>query len=227
MATVAREIINRNGYSDRIDVIAKNSRDLALGVDLEQPAELLFCDIFANDMMGWEPLRLLADARRLLAPGSPVVPAAGAFRVALANWGGYDRFCRLDRPGGFDLSPFDGFISPAIGVEIGDSSLALLSHDVEALRFDFASTSQSQSDRIEVILEATDECHANGIVGWTRLELDAETVLEARPAPGTTFYQSPLFYPLPRPVPLQRGGKLRIGVTHDARRLIIWPFGAV
>jgi SAM-dependent methyltransferase len=227
MAAVAREIVDRNGYSDRIDVVAKNSRDLAIGIDLDRPAELLFCDIFANDMLGWEPLRVLADARRLLAPGSRVIPAAGAICIALAVWSGYERFCRVDGPAGFDMSPFGSFVSPAVGLEIGDPGLALLSHDTEAFRFDFAAASQTQSGRMEVVLEATQDCNVQGIAEWTRLELDADTVLEARPAPGTTFYQSPLFYPLPQPIALQRGGKLRVGVAHDGRRLIIWPIGAV
>jgi len=223
MAAIAREVIALNGYSDRIDVVSKGSHDLVVGVDLDRPAELLFCDIFANDMLGWEPLRMLADARRLLVPGAPVVPAGGAICLALADWQGYERFCRLERPAGFDLSPYEPLIAPAVGVEIGDPDLALLSREVDAFRFDFAAASHPSSERIEVVLEATGACTARGIVEWTRLELDADPVLEARPAPGTAFYQSPLFYPLPEPIALRRGGKLHARVAHDGKRLIMWP----
>jgi len=225
MAAIAREIVALNGYSDRIDVVAKNSRDLAVGIDLDHPAELLFCDIFANDMLGWEPLKVLSEVRRLLVPGAPVIPAAGSIRIALADWKECDRFCRIDRAAGFDVAPFNTFVSPAVGVDNGDPGLTLLSDEAEIFRFDFASGSNPQTDRTDAILEATADGAVSGILEWTRLELDADTVLEARPAPGAAFYQSAVFYVLPQRIALGRGDKLRVGAAHDGKRLIIWCAG--
>ena len=225
MAAIARDIVALNGFGDHIDVIAKNSRDLALGVDLDRPAELLFCDIFANDMLSWEPLRALADARQLLVPGAPVIPAFGAILLALGDWRDYERYCRIAHPSGFDMSPFNTFIPPAFGVELNDPGLTLLSHEVEAFRFNFAAPSHPAVARKEFVLEPHVAATARGIVQWTRIELDAETVLEARPMPGTAFYQSPLFYPFPQPIALQPGERVRVTAAHDGKRLVIWPIG--
>jgi hypothetical protein len=90
LASVAREIVERNGFADRITIISKASAELLPGEDVEVPADLLFSDIFADDLFGFEPLTALADARRRLTkPDAVVVPATGAIRLALANWGGY------------------------------------------------------------------------------------------------------------------------------------------
>src|SRR5262249_3136372 len=226
MAAIAREIVALNGYSDCINVVAKSSRALAVGVDLDQPAELLFCDIFANDMLGGVSLRVFAEARRLLVPGARVIPAVGSIRIALADWKESDRFCRVYRPGGFDLSPFNAFVSPAVGVDIGDPGLTLLSNDAEIFRFDFASGSNPQTDRTEFTLEARADGTVAGILEWTRLELDADTVLEACPAPGTAFYQSAVFYTLPQRIALGRGDTLRVCAAHDGKRLSIWYVGS-
>ncbi len=97
-AALARELAARNGYADRISVITKRSQDLKLGVDLERPADLLFCDIFADDFFDFDPLTAIADARkRLLAPDARTVPAAGGVRYALAHHSDYRRSYHADQ----------------------------------------------------------------------------------------------------------------------------------
>ena len=47
---------------ESIEVIGKRSDALAVGVDLERPADLLFCDIFGDSFFDFDPLPALADA---------------------------------------------------------------------------------------------------------------------------------------------------------------------
>jgi type II protein arginine methyltransferase len=224
LASIAREIIGRNGYADRIDVIAKPSTELLPGRDIHAPADLLFCDIFGDSLLDFGPLDVLTDARRrLTTPDAVVVPAAGAIRLALADWESYPVLGHVGHAAGFDLTSFANFVPASIRTVIGDRSLVLKSAAAEALRFDFAAFSHSAQGRTEVVLTAKEKTVVNGIVHWIRLELDAETILEARPEPGAVFFSSPHFWPLPEPVPMRGGDMLRVGVAHDEKRLAIWP----
>jgi type II protein arginine methyltransferase len=224
LARVAREIVGRNGFADRIDVIAKPSAKLVPGEDIQEPADLLFCDIFGDSLLDLEPLAALVDARRrLTTPDAVVVPAAGALRLALAHWESYSIFARVDHAAGFDLTPFADFVPASIRVPIGDRALLLRSPDVEVLRFHFAAFSQPLQGRTELALAASDDAVVNGVVHWIRLELDADTILEARPEPGASFFSCPHFWPLSAPISMRRGDILRVGVAHDEKRLTIWP----
>ena len=224
LAQLAREIAERNGLADRIDIIAKPSSELLLGGDLDMPADLLFCDIFGDSLFNFDPLSVLADARRRLTkPDAIVVPAAGEIRLALANWASHGISAHIDQAADFDLTPFRDFVPAAITVPIGDARLKLVSEAATAFRFDFASLSYPAEDRREVSLVATDDAEVNGIVHWIRLELDATTSLEARPEPGAISLSSPRFWPLRESARLRRGEVLNVAVAHDTLQLTVWP----
>ena len=224
LATIAREIAERNGYADRIHVIAKPSMEVVVGKDIDGPVDVLFCDIFGNSLLDFEPLKALTDARRRLTkPDAIVIPAAGSIRVALAQWAGYPVCGHIDRSAGFDIAPFADFVPPSMQLAIGDPGLALRSESVEALRFDFSALTQPADGRTEIILAATDAAVVNGIVHWIRLELDSETFLEARPQAGATFFSSARFWPLPDSLAMRRDQVLCVCLAHEESRLVIWP----
>jgi type III protein arginine methyltransferase len=219
-ATVAREICECNGYGSQVEVVGKKSQDLIPGVDLERPADLLFCDIFADTLLSFDPLPALADARnRLLAPGAPVIPAAGVIKTALGRWKRYAIACRTTRAAGFDISPFADLVRPSVTIEIGDPDLSLCSSEAEAFRFDFGLPFHPDAGRSEFSLEADCDGIVNGIVQWIRLELDSETALEAHPEPGAIFFSAPQFWPLPEPVEMRRGEAIGI-VAEYSRKLL-------
>jgi SAM-dependent methyltransferase len=221
-ARVAREICECNGYGNKVEVVPKKSQDLIPGADLERPADLLFCDIFADTLLGFDPLPALADARnRLLAPGAPVIPAAGVIKLALARWKNCAIVCRTNYAAGFDIGAFANLVRPSVTLAIGDADLSLCSQDAEAFRFDFGLPHQPPAGRAELTLEADLDGVVDGVVQWIRLELDTETALEARPEPGATFFSSPVFWPLPEPVEMRRGNAIGIVAEYSRERLSI------
>ena len=221
-ATIAREICERNGYGNTIEVVSKRSQDLILGVDLERPADLLFCDIFADTLLEFDPLPALADARnRLLATGAPVIPAAGVIRVALASWKGCAIACRATSTAGFDISAFADLARPSVTVAIGNPDISLCSPAADAFRFDFGLPAHPGVGRIELTLAADRDGIVDGIIQWIRLELDSETVLEARPEPGAAFFSSPTFWPFPEAIEMRRGDILCIVAEYVRERLSI------
>jgi type II protein arginine methyltransferase len=223
LALLARRVVERNGYADRIDVIAKASAQLDVGVDLAAPADLVFCDIFGDSLFDFSPLVALGDARRRLCrPDARVVPAACAIRVALAHLDRYDSDGRIEAAAGFDLTPFSHFAPARLATQVGAPELKLLSAPADLFRFDLAAPDHPREGRVEVTLTAAEDAAVTGIVHWIRLELDAQTVLEAKPEPGTTSFAAPIFWPLPTPVAVRRGEPLRVRAAHTESSLSIW-----
>lgn len=215
-AEIAREICECNGYGNRIQIITKRSQDLVLGTDLDRPADLLFCDIFADNMFGFDPLPALADARnRLLVPDAPVIPGGGTIRLALANWEACASTCRANCAAGFDISAFADLLRPSITVAIGDPSISLRSPEIDVFRFDFGLPAHPDTARAELSLDADQDGIVDGIIQWIRLELDSEISLEARPEPGAIFFSSPRFWPFSNSLKMRR--RETIGIIAEYR----------
>jgi SAM-dependent methyltransferase len=222
VAAIAREIVERNGYGDRIEIVGKGSQDIGPD-DLAQPADLLFCDIFGDRLLDFDPLPALADARRLLVPGAPVIPATGSIRVALADWGDYTRRCLADRAADFDITPFAEFASAGLSIAIGDPRLTVRSTDAEAFHFDFGAATHPHNGQVELELEINAPGPVNGIVQWIRLELGGGCVHESRPVPGAVSFSSPRYSPMRRPVLLDRGDRFRVAASFRGKHLTVWP----
>jgi type II protein arginine methyltransferase len=222
-AMLAEDLIARNGYADRVSVVVKPSHEVELGVDLERPADLLFCDIFGDKLLDFDPLPALADARRrLLVADALVVPARGSLCVALADWRNWRRAAHIDSAAGFDLAPLADYALRALAVDVGDPSIRLLSHPQPILSFDFAAPSHPVSGHAAVRSEGVVAGEANVIARWIRLELDARTVLEARPEAGAVFFSRLHACPLPEPVRIAPGHEFRIETAYRGVLLETW-----
>lgn len=222
-ADLARELAARNGYADRIEVITGPSQKVAIGKDLERPADLLFCDIFADGLLGFDPLSAIGDARaRLLAPGAAAVPRAASLCVGLAAWQDHKRSGRIDAACGFDLSPLADFVDVALLRPIDTPGLELLSGGETLFRFDFSEKVFPASERRVVPCTALKAGEVDTIARWIRLELDAETTLEARPEAGALFFSSPTLTPLDAPITVSAGDEIGVGGSHDRHRILTW-----
>jgi protein arginine N-methyltransferase 7 len=223
IADLAREIVKLNGLSDQITILQQRSQNLDVDADLGGPVDLLFCDIFTDNLLGFEPLAILVDARRrLMKPEAASLPRAGAIRVALANWQEYKRLCQIERTLGFNLAPMREFVPEAFRLSIDDPRLELSSDGRDAFHFDFTETSQPAGGESIVELTASRNGEVNGIVQWIRLYLDSETLLESNPWSESLFFSSPLFYPLPSEISVRFGDVFRVHAQHDGRRLTLW-----
>jgi type II protein arginine methyltransferase len=224
LAHLAERIVARNGFADRVDVIAKRSTDLVLGEDLAEAADLLFCDIFGDHLLDFDPLRTLADARgRLTTPDAKVIPAAGAIMLGLADWRRYPIVGHIDHAAGFDVTDVSDFVPASLQLPVDSLDVSLRSHAVEAIRFDFSALTHPSEGRREVWLTAHEAGVVNGIAQWIRLELDEETTLENRPEPGAASFSTPRFWPFAEPRTLRAGETLRACLAYAGRSLTLWP----
>jgi SAM-dependent methyltransferase len=219
VAGVVSEIAARNGFADRVRVVAKHSSDLEIGTDLDGPADVLVWDNLSTTLIGAGALPTVEQAvRRLVRPNARVIPAKGAIRIALAE----DRKAQNERMSfveGFDLSPFNRLAPPSYRISREKARTVLRSEPADLFRFDFQSGGPFPEARAKVTL-STSGGPVNGIAQWVYLEIDEELrhefPVEENSALGATFY------PLMRPIEMASGDTLTVCGSHDRQSLRIW-----
>lgn len=170
LAAVAREIASLNGYSNRIKIVAKHSRDLKIGEDLDQPFDVLVSEIVSSDLLGQDVLGCMENAiGRLTHSNACIIPSHGSLRIALANYRRLDEK-RLGTKHGFDLSPLNQ-VAPRIEMKVDDESLELRSEPQNLFAFDFSSGGPFESYQSSSRLISTGG-DVNGIAQWIQLRMD-------------------------------------------------------
>ena len=221
IAEAAREVIARNGYSDRVRVVAKHSSDLVMGIDLPAPADVFVSEIISNDMVSEHALPAVEyTVRHLVKPGAAIVPARGTVRVALAQ----DTKSRRTVMGvvdGFDLSPFNVLAPQNSAIAAGQGRVSLRSEPGDLFDFDFQSGGPFPEARSEVTLVSKGG-HVNGIAQWIRLDMDGVGRFENPPQTDAQSSWGLVFYSLKRPLETEAGTRIAVCGTHDRNNLCIW-----
>jgi len=113
MARLAQDIIDRNGMSDKITIIAKHSSELRIGVDMPTKADMLITEIFDNALVGEGMLPSLRHAREhLVKADGAIIPQAATLHAALVAAPQFCRYHQLSDVSGFDLSPINALAHP-------------------------------------------------------------------------------------------------------------------
>ena len=220
VAAVARDIVRRNGYADRVNILSKHSRDIDAAADMGGPADLIVAEVIASDVVSEHVLPTMRDAvRRLARPGARLIPQAAEIRVALAWWDKLDRRY-IGEVDGFDLTPFNRLVQPHFYVPVHSKSLSLRGPAATLFHFDFAAPDQAR-DRNEVMLEG-DGRPANGVIQWLHLQLDEEGAYENRPDSGGKSSWDATFHPLPAALTPATGSGVRLAATYRGDRLKMW-----
>ena len=221
VAAAARQVIARNGYSDRITVIGKHSADIDAAQDMGGLADLMVSEIVSNDMLAEAALPAHEQAiRRLLQPGARIIPARGTVRAAL----GFDskfHYKRMGEIAGFDLSPFNSLAQQRYQIPVGDKRVSLNSEPVDLVTFDFEGGGPypEQTSRATLTVDADG---ANGIVQWIQLDMDGEGVYENDPRTAKSSCWALQFYPFPTSMQLVKGQQVTLVCSHDRQTLRIW-----
>lgn len=220
MAAVATQIVERNGYADRIRIVAKHSRDLEIGADLAGPADIIVSEIVSNNLLGENILGSMEDVvGRLGHPATRVIPSHGCVRIALAHYANLATR-QTNSVEGFDLSPMNG-LTARIALSPGNEALELRSAPEDLFSFDFGSGGPFVDHRAAVGLTSTGGA-VNGVVQWIRLTMDAEATYENRPAPGASSCWSVMFQPLPSIVTFRPGDQFVVRGGRDRTSVWMW-----
>ncbi len=216
IAERAREIIATNGYGDRVSLIAKRSNDIDPIADMGEPADVLVTETFSSGLLAEHALPTVEDARaRLVKPGAPVIPLGAVAKGYLV--GGLPLYESLfvGAAAGFNLSAFNEFAPPRVGIHIDAIPHDVLSDDVELLGFDLRADAFPAGGH-EVIVTATRPGRAVAMAQWLQLDFGEGVSYSNRPrghhwSSGWTH----ILYRLPQPTQVNPGDRLHFLVTHD------------
>lgn len=185
LAKIATRTIQKNGFADRVRVIAKKSTQLQVGKDLPETADVLIAEVFDIGLLGEHFLPALRHAKRhLLRKNATIIPLAAQISALLIECPELRRVNPIKQVEGFDLSDFDIFRPPGyMQIDLNNVNHQVLSDRIDIGRIDFTSEKFVQFDRaISVEPMNSGTCHA--IVFWFDLYLDRNTMITSRA--GTT-----------------------------------------
>lgn len=222
IAAMAADIVARNGFADRVRVVANRSDALDIEADLGGPVDILVSEIVSNDLLGENVLPAHERAvRDFLKPGGRVIPARGCIRVALAEYAS-DWRTPLGVVDGFDLSAFNAAVPHRHVIKVGSAALRLRSEPSDLLEFDFAAGAADLRDPRRSVVCRSAGGRVNVIAQWIALQLDDQTRYENRPGPSATSCWGALVYRLPRPIDTAPGQEIRVFGWHDRHQVTIW-----
>lgn len=223
IAEMAQRIVATNGYADRITVHAKPSTELAIGAELDRPADILVSEILSSDLLTEKVLDTFEDAhRRLLAPDAIVVPRAASAVGCLVASETLAEYAHVGEVSGFDLSAFTAFAPQRLPIHGTMTGWQRLSDDVELVRLDLT-RHKHDATLARLPIPVTASGRAIGIVQWMHIDL----------WPGVTFDNHPqgysdggwlqILHSFPEPIDVVAGETLDIAVGHDRITLILLP----
>jgi type II protein arginine methyltransferase len=223
IAAAAQENIARNGFADRVTVIAKPSTDLVVGADLPRCADLLVSEIVDNGLLGEQVLPVIEDAKaRLLRPDAHILPTQIALRGALVGGASWTEQCHMAEVCGLDLSAFNRLAPPTVAPRITDQTLDdALSDEIDLVRFDFRAQSQFPKARAAVTLQARRDGIAARVLHWLWLGFSDTIQFDNKPPVQSAW--NPILHVFSQPLRLRVGDSVPLTVAHDRTSMTIWP----
>jgi predicted RNA methylase len=224
IAAIARDIVAANGWDSAVSVISKMSKDLVIGVDLPQRANLLVSEILSSELLGEGVLASIEDAkRRLLAPDAKIIPAMGSVVCALAGGEAIKKNMMVDEVLGFNLSGFNAIASQKRYIHRHDLDIDLLTDTTEAFVFDFVRRDHFPAEHKTLRIPITAAGCCYGIAQWIRLRLDDNVTFENHPSAKTSASSwQTCFYRFPTPIDVHPGQTAIVSAAHN--RSAVWFF---
>lgn len=221
VAAAARDIIARNGLSDRITVIAKDAYALQLGVDLPARADLFVAEIVDNTLLGEGVLPLTDLAKdKFLKPDAILLPNQVSAMGYLLGESNHSQSYRVHTVMGFDLTPFNRFTPVEINAGIGGGDVNPLSEAVELASFNLHEIAPNEVTEV-VTLTANQGGRVESLLRWLRLDFGDGIVFENRPPQRSSW--DPHLHVFPAPIDVQPGQSVRLEIGHNRDRLFIVP----
>jgi hypothetical protein len=222
VAEAAKAIIERNGMSDRITVIAKDAYALQLGEEIPERADLFVAEIVDNGLLTEFVLPLTELARRkFLKPEAILLPWRVSARGYLVSGQGQAESFRMSEVMGFDLTPFNRFTPVEISAgKGGGREVYPLSEAVELIAFDLRENAP-QEDEVPTSLRVTRSGTAEALMRWLHLDFGGGIVFENAPPQRSSWF--PHLHILPEPVKVSSGELMQFTVSHNHVRLFISP----
>lgn len=217
VAAAARETVERNGMSERIEVVNGNAADFQLA----EPVDLIISEWLGHFAFAETMLDDVIECRDAnLKEGGRMLPSAVELKLAPV---GSDILYEKEGPGfwktpvhGIDFSHLERReLEQALAIKTEVHASDLIGPAKGLFGLDLARARKEdvwQSGRVELQVEHAGEL--NGFAGWFVAELTPSVILDTGPSEETTHWMQTYFPISPMPV---EGGEL-LEVSYDLTR---------
>jgi len=220
VAEEAARIVEKNGFADRVSVVAKRSTSLVVGQDMPDRADVLVSEILSNDFVGEGVVPSFNDAKaRLLKPGARVIPARGQIMGALVGGPHIEYLLGLGDVCGFDVSSFAKF-KPLRQFVFDLGEYNELSRDVALVSMDFEKLASFAPIDVTVPIEVTAAGRCHGLLQWLQLELSEDVNYDNHPRTTKSIWK-PTLYAFADPVDVKPGDRLAVRVWQSRSYICI------
>jgi len=224
MHSIAQEVLQLNGYSNRVNLFNKHSYDLKVGEDMPEKADLLVCEIIDSFLLGEWMLPTINHAKKHLLKVDPVtktyniIPKAATITAQLleTNYG-------LPLDGlveGFNLSPFRKYRQiKSRSVDLDVVPHVGLSDAVEIHSFNFQQVEEHEPETFAIQLDIKHTGSLNAVALWWNLNVDDKNSFVAGPRKTTHWSQGLVL--LENDVPVYKGETVTLTASHNTT---YWTF---
>lgn len=218
MIELARGICRANGLQDRVVFI----KGLSTRVDLPEKVDLIVSDQIGR--FGFEAglLEYFDDARtRFLKPDGVMIPSRVDLCVAPVEYAEMSRQVEFwnDSPAGFDFRPARS-IAVNTGYPVKFRPEHLVGDPVVLASLDLSLTSTAPLNlEASVVANRTGSLH--GIGAWFSAQLSDSVIMSNSPLTAHPINRMNVFFPIDRPVTLEKGDRVQITMHIVPTELIV------
>ena len=221
LAEMARAVVKRNGYDQKVTVHGKWSLEVEVGTDMPEKADVVVSEVVNTGLIGEGMLKTYNDAlKRLIKPGAIMIPAAGAIEGFIIESPEIERHSRIETAAGFDMRDFNLF-HPAdyMQYDLRQTDYRPLTDRFRPLVFDFTQPQETVKRTATIKFARTGRVVA--IAYWFVLQLDGEVQLSLSPELGgrpSPHWRQAVQY-LGGIAEVQAGDVMRLAVEHDLQNI--------
>lgn len=176
ISKLGQDIINQNGFDNKITFVNKDCRKMATPEDLPNRADLAVFELFDCSLIGEGVLHFVAYAREhLLKENARFLPIGGKIRATIIEY-------RLDRILDVDVNLLNPYrFSPAfINVDAKTLNYRALTESFDVFEFDFSNAAPIPEEK-ELIVPAITDGIAGAVLFWFDLQLEESIWLSNDP----------------------------------------------
>lgn len=212
LAALAQLVVDANGFGGLVNVIAKPSTELALGIDMPERATVLVSETFDSLLIGEGAIGLFAHAREhLLTPDAKLIPRSGTIRGQLASIPRLKQMHPLANINGFDLGPFAkrALEKQFYPVKLDTEEWTALSEPFNVIQLDFRDTIAARQTW-SLSVKTTADGTMDTLILWFDLQLDDVISLTSGPVGRKASHWCPVVFLFDRCCPVRKDEQLTI-----------------
>ena len=213
IAEIAKKIIYKNGYQEKIKVIKKKSTELKVGEDLPRKADLIISEILSAEFVGEGVRTSILDAnKRLLKKNGIMIPQSGTIKISLL--GNDDKILdaiSATSSNGFDLSEFNLISQRKWAIKLQEKPTLLSNHE-DAFTINLYNENNIVEEEKIIELKVNQDGLCLGVIQWMKIQLYKDIEYENNPGKylsDSTHWPTPI-YLFDKPIKVKKGEVLKI-----------------